>query len=115
MEQRQITPKTDPGPPSFSEQRRPVLRGAGQPYRLAQGDLLAFTGEVLRFGFAPDEFALNVERIRGNRSASSAAPTFSVTVERIRTGHTETYLGGPGRAWVAEFLIALIAGEFGRA
>jgi hypothetical protein len=115
MEQRQITPETKPLAPSFNEQSRPVLRHAGQPYRLAQGDLLAFTSEVLLFGFAPDEFALNVERMRGNRSASSAAPTFSVTVEHTRTGHTATYLGGPGRSWVAEFLIALIAGEFGRA
>ncbi len=112
-ELRQITPATDPVHLSFSEQRQPIVRGRSRRYMLARGDQLAFTAEVVRFGFAPDEFALDVERIRGNQSASARAPTFTVKVEHVRSGRTATYLGGPGRSWVAEFLIALIAGEFG--
>jgi hypothetical protein len=115
MEKREVTPAADPVHLSFSEQRQPVLRGGGRRYMLARGDQLAFAAEVVRFGFAPDDFALDVNRIAGNRTTSSGAPTFTVTVQNLRNGCTATYLGGPGRTWVAEFLIALIAGEFGHA
>jgi len=119
MEQRQIAPATDPTDPvhlSFSEQRHPVTRGNFRRYMLARGDQLAFAAEVVRFGFAPDDFALDIERVRGNRSSSSSpAPTFTVTVENMRNGRIATYDGGPGRSWVASFLTALIAGEFGQA
>jgi hypothetical protein len=116
MEQIQITPATDPVHLSFSEQRQPVIRGNCRRYMLARGDQLAFAAEVVRFGFAPDDFALDIERVRGNRSpSSSASRTFTVTVENMRNGRTATYVGGPGRSWVAEFLMALIGGEFGQA
>jgi len=116
MEPRQITPATDPVHLSFSEQRQPVIRGSCRRYMLARGDQLAFAAEVVRFGFAPDDFALDIERARGNWSpSSSAAPTYTVTVENMRNGRAATYLGGPGRSWVAEFLMALMAGEFGQA
>ncbi|HEX9300884.1 MAG TPA: hypothetical protein VF959_00910 [Casimicrobiaceae bacterium] len=114
-EKQQVTPATDPVHLSFSEQRQPTLRGAGRRYMLARGDQLAFAAEVVRFGFAPDDFALDVNGIRRSQSASSASPTFTVTVKNLRNGHSATYLGGPGRTWVAEFLIALISGEFGQA
>jgi len=115
MEQGQVTPAGgDPVHLSFSEQRQPVIRGAGGRYLLARGDQLAFAAEVVRFGFAPDDFVLDIARVRGNRSASRT-PTFTVTVEHIRNERTATYLGGPGRSWVAEFLMALIGGEFGQA
>jgi hypothetical protein len=115
IEKRQNTPAADPVHLSFTEQRQPTLRGAGRRYMLARGDQLAFAAEVVRFGFAPDDFALDVNGIRRSRSTSPAAPTFTVTVKNLRNGHTATYLGGPGRTWVAEFLIDLIAGEFGQA
>ena len=114
MEQRHIAPGTDPVHLSFSEQREPVIRGNCRRYLFARGDQLAFAAEVVRFGFAPDDFALDVERVRAN-PASSMARTFTVTVENLRNGHTATYVGGPGRSWVAEFLVALMAGEFGQA
>ncbi len=114
-EQREIAPTTGRAHLSFTEQRQPILRGAGKRYILARGDELAFTAEVVRFGFAPDDFALDVEEIRDSQSATSAAPSFTVTVKNLRNGRTATYFCGRGRAWVAEFLIALIAGEFGQA
>ena len=80
---------------------------------VARGDQLAFAAEVVRFGFAPDEFALEVERLPGKPSGRSMAPRFAIKVENIRTRRKVTYYGGPGRAWVAEILADLIAGEFG--
>jgi hypothetical protein len=114
-EQHQIAPATDPVHLSFSEQRQPTIRGSCRRYALARGDQLAFAAEVVRFGFAPDDFALDIEWVRGNRSVSSpAAPSFTVTVENLRNGRTATFVGGPGRSWVAAFLSALITGEFGQ-
>src|ERR1700751_228532 len=114
LEHSRITPATDPVHLSFSEQREPIIRGTGRRYLLARGDQLAFAAEVVRFGFAPNDFALDIERVRGN-PPSTAGLTFTVTVENMRNGRTATYGGGPGRSWVEEFLMALIAGEFGQA
>lgn len=105
---------TDPVHLSFSEQRQPLLRGNWQHHLVARGDQLAFAAEVVRFGFSPDDFALDVERLPGNRSGRSMAPRFEIEIENIRTRRKVTYRGGPGRAWVAEFLADLIAGEFGQ-
>jgi hypothetical protein len=115
VEQRSISPAADAVHLSFSEQRVPVVRGGGRHYLLARGDQLAFAAEVVRFGFAPDDFLLEVDRLRGNHSIVSGAPRFTVTVENIRNGRSAVYKGGPGRSWVAEFLVGLIAGEFGSA
>src|SRR5438067_3024892 len=114
-EEREIAPVTEAVHLSFSEQRQPVLRGERRHYLLARGDQLAFAAEVVRFGFAPDDFVLEVERVRGNHSIVTGAPRFTVTVENIRNGRSYVYKGGPGRSWVAEFLVGLIAGEFGLA
>jgi hypothetical protein len=114
MQQRQDIRAADSAHLSLTEQR-PVVRGAGRRYTLAREDQLAFAAEVARFGFAPDEFAVDVERIRSHRLTSSPAPAFTVTITQSSSGRTATYVGGPGRSWVAEFLMALIAGEFGRA
>ena len=84
----------------------PLHARAGRPARVA--------AEVIRFGFAPDDFTLDVERLPGKRSAHSTAPTFSVRVSNIQNRRALTYLGGPCRAWVAEFLEDLIAGVFGQ-
>jgi hypothetical protein len=113
-EERQIAPETEPVHLSFSEQRQPSLRGERRHYLLARGDQLAFAAEVVRFGFAPDDFALDVERVRGNTTPVSEGATFSVRVENVRNGRAATYFGGPGRAWVAEFLVGLIDGGFGQ-
>jgi hypothetical protein len=113
-EERQIAPVTEPVHLSFSEQRQPVLRGERRHYLLARGDQLAFAAEVVRFGFAPDDFALDVERIRGTSAPVLDGATFAVRVENIRNGRAATYLGGPGREWVAEFLVGLIAGDYGQ-
>ena len=99
---------------SFSEQRQPLLRGNWRHHLVARGDQLAFSAEVVRFGFAPDDFALDVERLPGKRSGQSMAATFAIEVENMRTRRKVTYRGGPGRAWVAEFLADLIAGKFGQ-
>lgn len=98
---------------SFSEQRQPLLRGNWQHQIVARGDQLAFAAEVVHFGFSPDDFALNVERLSGSRSGRSMAARFEIEVENIRSRRKVTYCGGPGRAWVAEFLTDLIAGKFG--
>ena len=98
----------------FSEQRQPLLRGDFHHHLVARGDQLAFAAEVVRFGFAPDDFALDIEKTRGKRSPKSGTPTYAVKVENVRTRHSAVYYGGPGRAWVAEFLSDLIAGEFGQ-
>ena len=112
--------KHTPAPPapsdnvSAGEHRQPLLTGNGHRYMLARGDQLAFSAEVVRFGFAPDDFALDVERLPGKRSVHSTAATFSVRVANIHNRRALTYLGGPSRAWVAEFLEDLIAGVFGQ-
>ncbi len=104
----------DPVHLSFIEQRRPLLQGNAHRYLMARGDELAFTAEVVRFGFSPTDFTLDIERIPGRRSQTSSAPTFTVTVRNIHRLYRATYNGGPGRAWVAEFLRDLIAGKFGQ-
>ena len=115
MEQeQQVAQITDPVHLGFSEQRQPILRGDFQHHLVARGDQLAFAAEVVRFGFAPDDFALDIERTRGKRSPNSGTPTYAVKVENVRTRRNVVYYGGPGRAWVAEFLCDLIAGEFGQ-
>src|SRR6266516_799162 len=115
MEQGQVTPAGgDPVHLSFSEHRQPVIRGAGRRYLLARGDQLAFAAEVVRFGFAPDDFALDVERIRGIIAPASGGATFAVLFENMHNERTATFLGGPGRAWVEEFLVGNTDGEFGK-
>lgn len=112
--EKQTEPAIEPVHLSFGELRQPAVRGDRRQYMLARGDQLAFAAEVVRFGFAPDDFALDVERLSANRAGASQAATFAVKVENIRNGLAATYLGGPGRAWVAEFLVGLMAGEFGQ-
>jgi hypothetical protein len=113
-EQPQIAPTIDAAHLGFSEQRQPTVRGTGKRYMLARGDQLAFSAEVVRFGFAPDDFALDIEGLRESQLTTSGVHGFTVTVRHVRNGRTATYLCGRGRAWVAEFLMALIAGEFGQ-
>jgi hypothetical protein len=38
-----------------------------------------------------------------------------VTVENVKNGRCASYLGGPGRSWIAGFVGDLIAGTFGSA
>ena len=105
--------QTDPVHLGFNEQRQPHLRGEANHYIIARGDQLAFAAEVVRFGFAPDDFSLDIQRLPNKPSARSVA-TYSVKVEHVRSRRNATYLGGPGRAWVADFLGDLIAGKFGQ-
>jgi hypothetical protein len=93
---------------------QPLLRGDPRNYVIAKADQIAFTAEVVRFGYDPAAFALDILRFRGKRSANSVAATFAMTVENLLTGRRATYLGGPGRTWVTEFVFDLIAGSFGR-
>src|SRR4030081_3714081 len=88
---------------SFSETRQPLLRGNWQHHLVARGDQLAFAAEVVRFGFAPDDFALDVQRLPGKRSGRSMSARFAIKIENVRTRRKVAYYGGPGRAWVAEF------------
>jgi hypothetical protein len=114
-ESQQVPQVDEPVHLSFTEQRQPLLHGNWRHNLVARGDQLAFAAEVVRFGFAPDDFALDVDRLPGKRSGRrSTALRFAVKVENLRTRHKVTYYGGPGRAWVAEFLADLIAGEFGQ-
>jgi hypothetical protein len=115
VEPRPVPQAAEPVHLSFSEDRQPIVRGGARHYLLARGDQLAFAAEVVRFGFAPDDFTLEVDRVRGRHAPLSTEPKFTVTVENRRNGRSATYKGGPGRSWVAEFLVGLIAGEFGQA
>jgi hypothetical protein len=98
----------------FNAPAQPLLRGDPRNYVIAKADQIVFTAEVVRFGYYPADFALDILRFRGKRSAHSVAATFAMTVENLRTGRRATYLGGPGRTWVTEFVFDLIAGLFGR-
>src|ERR1700676_453930 len=114
LEQRKIGQTTDPVHLGFNEQRQPLLRGDAYHYLIARGDQLAFAAEVVHFGFSLSDFALEIERVPSKYSRHSLAATFSVTVENVRNRRRASYLGGPGRAWIAGFLEDLIAGTFGR-
>jgi hypothetical protein len=98
----------------FDEQRQPLLRGDAYHYLIARGDQLAFAAEVVPFGFSPSDFALEIHRVPGKRSPHSTAARFTVTVENVQNKRRASYLGGPGRAWIAGFLEDLIAGTFGQ-
>src|SRR5260370_33903382 len=93
-EEREIAPVTEPVHLSFSEQRQPVLRGERRHYLLARGDQLAFAAEVVRFGLAPDDFALDVERIRGISSPTAGWATLASRFGNIHHGARATRPGG---------------------
>ena len=114
LEERKIRPATDPVHLGFDEQRRPLLRGDAYHHLIARGDQLAFAAEVVQFGFSPSDFAIEIERVPSKHSRHSLAATFSVTVENVQNRRRASYLGGPGRAWIAGFLEDLIAGTFGQ-
>jgi hypothetical protein len=114
LEERKARQAPDPVHLGFGEQRRPLLRGDAYHYLIPRGDQLAFAAEVVHFGFPPSDFALEIERLPNKHSRHSLAATFSVTVENVRNRRRVSYLGGPGRAWIAAFLEDLIAGNFGQ-
>ena len=114
LEERKARQATDPVHLGFNEQRRPLLRGDASPYLIARGDQLAFAAEVVRFGFSPSDFAIEIQRVPNKASRHSQAATFAITVENVQNRRRASYLGGPGRAWIAGFLEDLIAGTFGQ-
>jgi hypothetical protein len=114
LEARNAIQTTGPIHGGFDGPAHPLLRGDLRNYMIARVDQIAFTAEVVRFGFDPAHFALDILRFPGKRSAHSVAATFGMTVENLHTGRRATYLGGPRRAWVTEFVLDLIAGTFGR-
>jgi len=82
---------------------------------IAHGDQFAFAAEVVRYGFSFSDFALVIRRAPGKLlPRHSPAATFTVTVENVKNGRCASYLGGPGRSWIAGFVEDLIAGTFGR-
>jgi hypothetical protein len=82
---------------------------------IARGDRFAFAAAVVRYGFSPSDFALAIHRVPGKLlPRHTPAPTFAVTVENVKSGHCASYLGGPGRSWIAGFVEDLIAGTFGQ-
>jgi hypothetical protein len=84
-------------------------------YLIAHGDQLAFAAEVVRYGFSPSDFAFKIQRVPGKLlPRHSSAATFAVTVENVKNGRCASYLGGPGRSWIAGFVEDLIAGTFGQ-
>jgi hypothetical protein len=114
FEARKTIETTDSVHLGFSEHRQPLLRGNGHRYLMGRGDQLAFAAEVVRFGFSPTDFAIDVQRLPGKRSPTSSAATFTVTIENLHSRRHATYHGGPGRSWVAEVLRDLIAEKFGQ-
>jgi flavin reductase (DIM6/NTAB) family NADH-FMN oxidoreductase RutF len=88
---------------------------AMRTHLIARGDHLAFAAEVVRYGFSPSYFALEIHRVPGKPlPRHSPAATFVVTVENVKNGRCASYLGGPGRSWIAGFVEDLIAGTFGQ-
>ena len=85
----------------------------GGNHYLAAEDQRAFATAVARQGAWPDEFLLDVRRLPGTRPTRAPTATLSVTVWHLPTGRGATYLGGPGRDWVAEFVVDLAGGTFG--
>ena len=84
-------------------------------YLIAHGDQLAFAAEVVHYGFSPSDFDLKIHRVPGKLlPRHSLAATFAVTVENVKNGRCASYLGGPGRSWIAGFVEDLIAGTFGQ-
>jgi hypothetical protein len=82
---------------------------------IAHGDQLAFAAKVVRYRFSPSDFALEIHRVPGKlMPRHSPAATFVVTVENVKNGRCASYLGGPGRSWLAGFVVDLIAGTFGQ-
>jgi len=82
---------------------------------IARGDRLAFAAEVVRYGFSSSDFALEIHRVPSKLlPRHSPAATFAVTVENVKNGRCASYLGGPGRSWIARFVEDLIAGTFGQ-
>ena len=63
LEERKARQATDPVHLGFDEQRRPLLRGDAYHYLIARGDQLAFAAEVVRFGFSPSDFAIEIQRV----------------------------------------------------
>ena len=114
LEAHKTTNSARPVPVGFNEQRQPILRGDVRNYLIAGADQVAFGAQVVRFGFSPADFALDIQRFPGKRGTHSVAATFAMTVENLHSGRSATYVGGPGHAWVTEFLLDLIAGTFGR-
>ena len=102
----------DPVAPGARGQLRPTIYPGGNHY-LGLEDQRAFTTAVARQGYWPDEFLLDVKRLPGKRPAHAPMATLSITVWHLPTGRGATYLGGPGRVWVAEFLVDLMGGTFG--
>ena len=114
LEERKIRQTTNQVHLGFNEQRQPLIRGDANHHLIGRGDQLAFAAEVVQFGFSPSDFALEIERVPSKHSRHSLAATFSVTVENVQNRRRASYLGGPGRAWIAGFLEDLIAGTFGQ-
>jgi hypothetical protein len=114
LEARKTIQTTGPIHGGFNDPGQPLLRGDPRDYMIARADQITFTAEVVRLGFCPADFALDILRFPGKRSSHSLAATFAMTVENLNTGRCVAYLGGPGRSWVAEFVLDLIAGTFGQ-
>ena len=82
---------------------------------IASVDRRAFAAEAVRYGFSPSDFALKIHRVPSKlllRYLPTA--TFVVTVENVKNGNCASYLGGPGRSWIARFVEDLVAGTFGQ-
>ncbi len=112
IEERKIKLHAEPFSAGARGQLRPTIYPGGDHY-LAPEDQRAFATTVARQGSWPDEFLLDVKRLPVKRPADAPAATLSVTVWHLPTGRGATYFGGPGRDWVAEFVVDLVGGTFG--
>src|SRR5437016_4017954 len=91
---------------------RPAIHGDHGAVPL--GDMRVFSVEVRRFGFSIEDFRLDIKRLPRSLRIAAPAASFAVTVENLNTDRAATYLGGPGRTWVATFLVDLMSGTFGQ-
>ena len=72
LDERKIRQTADPVHLGFNEQRQPIIRGDSYHYLIARGDQLAFAAEVVRFGFSPSDFALEIKRVPNKASRHRA-------------------------------------------
>jgi hypothetical protein len=97
------------------ERCSPYIVAMRTHHLIAHGDQLAFAAKVVRYRFSPSDFALEIHRVPGKLlPRHSPAATFVGTVENVKNGRCASYLGGPGRSWIAGFVEDLIAGTFGQ-
>jgi hypothetical protein len=90
-----------------------ISSGSARYLRLSE--IRVIEKEVTASGFRPEDFKIDARQLPRACSKTGTVRYFAVTVTNLRSARTATYVGGPGKAWVADFLMDLIKGSLGDA